>query len=342
MMWNPKAPSLAPPAPPSRADRSPVIWLICGCVALLAVHGVSFTADDMTSLYVGLMDNPGELTSRDGYRLEGLLNDVLGVTVFAMGWRDGDAVAVWSLISYALLFMSLAAGLANRSFSLYHLLLVCFFSHILDTLSGWVGKFDPLLLAFIALSLNQNRIASLAGGALSAFCHPAIALFSALGVFVSGDKAPFGRDAFLVVVVLCAAALDLLLFHLIFPKLGSRADFLGGNWVEVVANGLWYGVPNLLTAIYLPIRSLLFVTALDMGKRRKNLWLLIWLALVAVLTGFLTLDHTRVASLILFAPLLSYLGRHDHSGSLPSGQATKRWQAGLVFLVVARCFMPQL
>jgi len=281
--------------------KKPLRW-VCGLLALIvAFQGLRRCDIDLAQYFYSIdHGRPFQLQPSHAFLLEGILADCIGLM---FGW----APILWSVVGIVLLAFTFRSSLRNNTISLYSLILVLAFSRLPDTLGQWVGKLDPFLFCFLLLSVNRNRAVSMAGTALAAFCAPVGAVISAIGVkcvyAASGtdDKQPR------VYIAALAAAADLILFKIIFGNRQSRFEYIAGELPRLARNGLSYGALTLLASIIVPLITIFCFVRPPAIRGRRSAMLAGWFCFVVILSCLLTLDHTRVATMLLFAPLMALL-----------------------------------
>ena len=315
-------------------------WHFLGVIALIVlVQGIKTVDTDMP-VYWSQLSNHARLTlpSAQGFLLEGLLFDAIGVclvhlqihkiTPNELGWAVGVIILVGAFV-YSVI---------DGTISLVTAFLAVSLTRIVDSLSQWVGKLDPFLFAFLILTANRNRWVATGAAGLAAFCHPLAAIVSTIGVnlvaYYNDRKLNLPQ---LILTVVCAGV-DLVAFRSWFPSGSSRAEFVTTQIRSIAENGLQFGVFGAIIGIALPVISVGYMTSnkpKEIGVR--GLLVLFWLAGIFFISSMMTLDHTRVGTLLLLAPFLIWLDER-----LKSNEAPLLTPALFGVIFISRLFVPHV
>jgi hypothetical protein len=198
-----------------------------------------------------LSSNISSITPDQGYLVEGMLEDLIGISYVAMGFKPLTTQLLWCISGLVLLVIVVAYSTNDRSISYFDLVLIVAFSRVIDTLSVWVGKFDPFLLSFLILTANKQRAVALVGIVLAVLSHPILAVISTAGVVLV--EVAFVGIWFpaAIVAVLSAALVDAALFHYFFPSLWSRAGLTWAQASEILSNRKSWGQVTMVTLVTL-------------------------------------------------------------------------------------------
>jgi hypothetical protein len=243
-----------------------------------------------------------------GYLFEGLLLDAIGLAVSWLGLPGPLTQFLWSISGMACLALVLVVSVTDKSISAVDLVLVVSFSRLIDTIFLWVGKFDPFLITFLVLSANKARLVGLAGIVLASFSHPLVTIISTVGVVLADSAITLRWAAAALSAAFLGGTMDLLLFRHLFAGLQDRAEVVIAQRDAMWTNGMNWGVVSFVCSIAVPgICIQRFRKLVDRKVDFRFVLLGLWLLGVAAVSGFLTLDHTRVACLLTIAPLLVLL-----------------------------------
>jgi hypothetical protein len=243
-----------------------------------------------------------------GYLFEGILGDLIGLAYVGAGFEPLTTQWLWWISGLALLAVVFTFSVKDGSLSLTDAILLVAFTRMIDSLSMWIGKFDPFLVSFLILSANKHKALALTGIVLASFMHPLVAIISTVGVFLVG--AAFTGSLFwrAIPVVLAAALLDLGLFFYFFPTLLDRTGFVFVFKSELLRSAAHWGLATLVASLLVPLLSiLLFKGRPQFQSNFYTILLGLWFALVAVISCIGVLDHTRVAFLLTLAPFVVLL-----------------------------------
>lgn len=303
---------MAEPHPQGRSQAAAALGLAALATAatvVLFAGARRFTDDDYVRYLVDLAQGaPAVLQARKTFLLEGLLPDALIYGLGAAGLAGTTAAYVVWCAGVGLLALTLAAAVRDRALSPVALLALLAFSRIADTLSLWIGKPDPLLMAFLVMSASRRRALGWTGAALAALTHPMLALVSASGLllvqYLRDGRGRWGQAA----LTLGVAVADLALVKALFPHSVGREGYFLAHLPYVALRGLQVGAPAFVSGIVAPVAALLALGARPLGTGPLGKALpVLWLAGVGVLTSVLTLDHTRDACLATLAPFVAFL-----------------------------------
>lgn len=312
---------------PTRGGRLALLALLALPVVL--IDGVRSMDADLPGFLADLARGSVAVPAERGFLLEGLLTDGVGAGLARLGVPlDALALAWWGL-GLLLLIAVLALSLRRGELAFRDLLLVVAFSHLVDTLALWVGKFDPWLMAFLVLSAWRAPAPALAGAVLAAACHPILAVLSTAGV-VAVDLALDRRFRWTqAVAVAVAAGADLAVVHRVVPGLVDRAGYAENLATGILHDAALLALPTLVSAALVPFALVRrFAGPFGYGGRLGAAPLAAWAAVVLVVGCVATLDHTRVLCLLTLAPALAFL---RHQGR---GPAMERWDWGLFALLL--------
>ena len=132
------------------------IVIICSLIVFF--QGMRFIDVDYPYIFSAMLSsNISSIDPMKGYLVEGILEDLIGVSYVAMGFKPLTTQLLWWISGLVLLVIVVAYSINDRSILYFDLVLIVAFSRVIDTLSAWVGKFDPFLLSFLVLTANKQR-----------------------------------------------------------------------------------------------------------------------------------------------------------------------------------------
>ena len=325
----------------NRTHACAAIVIICSLIVFF--QGMHFSADlDYPYIFNAVLSsNISSIDPSKGYLVEGILEDLIGISYVAMGFKPLTTQLLWWISGLVLLVIVVAYSINDRSISYSDLVLIVAFSRVIDTLSVWVGKFDPFLLSFLILTANKQRRVALVGIVLAGLSHPILAVISTAGVVLI--EVAFVGIWFptAIVAVLSSALVDAGLFHYFFPSLLSRPGLVWTRASEIFGNGKHWGLVTLLSSILVPFLSIqYFKPPLRFVANTHTILLALWIFLIVVISGVAVEDHTRVACLLTIAPLIVLLrsqnSRNDNAGVAPDFSKT------FVILFLSRLVIPHI
>ncbi len=273
------------------------------------------------------------------FLLEGVLDDAMGMVVARGRGSAVQIVRAWWLIGFAALSMTLAYSVLNRSLSMTSLFFIVAYSRMIDTLSMYIGKFDPFLLAFMILSVNRSRAAAFLGFVGAGFSHPLMALVSACGVVATEGALDRRWRLWPIAVTIVAVLGDYYLLHRLYPELSNRIGFVLSYHDKVLASGLRWGLATFISSLFLPIASILwFRPVRPLGRGIHDVAMGLWLIAATIIVCNMTLDHTRDAFLSTIAPLILFLRKTEPP--TPETLSNPRAIGVLALLFMARLVIP--
>ena len=302
---------------PTRRGRAALLALLVAPVLLIG--GLRPVDGDLPLYLAAWARGVAAVPPRRGFLLEGLLPDALGAALARLGLSPDLLAYAWWGLGLVLLGAVLALSLRRGELAYRHLLLLVAFSHLADTLALWVGKFDPLLMACLLLSAWRRPGPATLGSVLAGFCHPILAALSTAGVLAVDLALGRGPRWIQAGATLLAAAADLALVHRLLPDLVGRSGYVAHLLPGLLHDAALLGAPTLVSAALVPfflVRR--FAGPFRYGGRRGAALLALWTAPVLLVACVLTLDHTRVMTLLTFAPALAFL-RAQEGGDRPEG-----------------------
>jgi hypothetical protein len=318
-------------------DKTDSIWpFIVIAWLIFLFQGTKVSDVDYPNIFKAILSsNISAINPAKGYLLEGILEDVIGLAYTGTGFQPQ---LLWWCSGVLLLAIVIMLSVRDRSIAFSDLILIIAFSRLIDTLFLWVGKFDPFLLSFLVLTANKNKKIALAGIVLASFSHPSVAAISTVGVvFV---EAAFTGVLFpaAIVVALAAALTDISLFHYLFPSLLDRSGLVW-SWISrVLRSGAHWGLITLVSSLLVPFLSIqYFREPLRFSSRVYAIMLGSWVILLAVV-ACIALDHTRVASLLTLAPLITLLRVQRLRGDVTAQNFSKVFAV----LFLARLVIPHI
>src|SRR5215471_18560689 len=205
-----------------RGENHPYAAIVIICCLIVVFQGLEFSDLDYPHIFKTMLSSNISSIDTAGYLVEGILEDLIGVSYVAMGFKPLTTQLLWWISGLVLLVIVVAYSINDRSISYSDLVLIVAFSRVIDTLSVWVGKFDPFLLSFLILTANKKRTVALIGIVLAGLSHPILAVISTAGVVLVEIAFVGIWFPVAIVAVLSAALMDAALFHYFFPSLLSR------------------------------------------------------------------------------------------------------------------------
>ena len=320
---------------PTPGGRLALLALLALPVVL--VDGVRLVDTDLPATIAGLA-RAAPVAAERGFLLEGLLTDGIGLGLARAGVPPDLLAPVWWGLGVALLAAVAALSLRRGEIAFRDLLLLVAFSHGVDTLALWVGKFDPWLMGFLLLSAWRGTAPAVAGSVLAALCHPILAALSTAGI-AAVDLALGWRLRWVQAgAVLVFAAADLALAHRALPGLVDRAGYVSNLAAGLLHDAALLALPTLVSAALVPFFLVrCFAGPFRYGGRGGAALLAFWAAAVLFVGCVATLDHTRVVFLLTLAPAVAFLRHHGR------GPAPERWDWELfVLLTLCRLALPQI
>jgi hypothetical protein len=326
-----------------RGNKSyPYAVIVIICFLIILFQGLRFSDSDYPGIFkIMLSSNISLIDPTKGYLVEGIIQDLIGISYTAMGFTPLTTQLLWWISGLVLIVIVVAFSINNGSISCSDLVLIVAFSRVIDTLSLWVGKFDPFLLSFLILTANKNRKVALAGIVLAGLSHPIVAVISTAGVVLI-------ETAFVgiwfragIVAALSAALVDAALFHYFFPSLLSRSGMLWMWAPGILSNSAHWGLIALLSSILVPFLSIQhFKPPLRFVANANAILLVSWIFLVVIISCVAVLDHTRVACLLTIAPLIVLLRSQNSRNDTTS--VTPDFSKFFVILLLSRLVIPHI
>jgi hypothetical protein len=332
--------------PPSWVVSERVLGLVLTAILIISIvvsQGISFSDSEYPTLLTMAMSGHGSsIDPQKGFLLEGLLGDGIGMLFLSLGLTATFAPSVWWLFGVVLLTIVLIWQVERGSLNPLDLLIMIAFSRMVDTLALFVGKFDPFLLAFLALSTDKNRILSGLGLILSAFLHPFVAIVSAAGIVVLRGAFDGVWLRYAMPAVLISAVVDLGLFKSLFPTMDNRGNYLSDKLDGVLLSGFHWGLVTFVASLVVPFLMLTYFKAgRPIPDKRHGILLMIWVSTVVLLSCLITFDHTRVSCLLTFAPALVYL-RSRPWREVDDPEGTRLCLLALITFFLARLVIPHV
>jgi len=325
-----------------RGENHPYAAIVIICCLIVFFQGLQFSDLDYPHIFEAMLSsNISSIAPTKGYLVEGILEDLIGVSYVAMGFKPLTTQLLWWISGLVLLVIVVAYSINNRSTSYPDLVLIVAFSRVIDTLSMWVGKFDPFLLSFLILTANKKRTVSLIGIVLAGLSHPILAVISTAGVVLVEIAFVGIWFPAAIVAVLSAALVDATLFYYFFPSLLSRPGLIWTIAPEIARSSKHWGLITLLSSILVPFLSIQhFKPALRFVANTHTIFLVSWILIIAIISCAVALDHTRVACLLTIAPLIVFLRsqnlRNDNAGVGPD------FSKPFVILLLSRLVIPHI
>ena len=194
-------------------------------------------------------------------------------------------------------------------------LLLVTFTRLVDTLSMWIGKFDPFLISLLVLTASNNRTVARVSVVLAAFCHPLAAILSAAGNVAVQLSLKSKADFVPLLISVPFAFLDIQLAHRLIPGMVDRSGFILSTVGTVLTSAAECGVVTFVSVFLLPFTCIQEIRSNTPVKLLgRILPLLAWLGCAVVIGCFIALDHTRVACLITLSPMITYLRITPYNG----------------------------
>jgi hypothetical protein len=320
----------------------PYAAIVIICFLIVLFQGMRFCDLDYPDIFKNMLSsNISSIEPTKGYLVEGLLEDLIGIFYVVMGFKPLTTQLLWWISGLVLLVIVVAYSINDRSISYPDLVLIVAFSRVIDTLSVWVGKFDPFLLSFLILTANKKRTITLVGVVLAGLSHPILAVMSTAGVVLVEIVFVGTWFPAAIVAVLLAALVDAGLFHYFFPSLLSRAGLELTFTPRTLDSSKNWGLITLLASFLVPFLSIqYFKPPLRFAVNTHAILLVSWLFLIVVSSAVVALDHTRVACLLTIAPLIVFLrsqnSRNDNAGVAPE------FSKIFVILLLSRLVIPHI
>ena len=248
-----------------------------------------------------------DIPAYQGYLLEGLLGDLIGIFYLLLGFSPSTAMIMWWCTGIIVLSLVIMMSVKYSSVDLADVILLVAFSRVVDTLSLWFPKFDPYLIAMLILSTYKNKLIAITGIGIAAFLHPSVTIVSTVGVVII--RAAFEKIWFIeaVIIALLLAAIDLYLFHHFLPSLSSRAEEVNRLSYPLILSSIRWGPIAFITSIAVPFCMMSYFKTLQMPEAYFRNLIIFWLMLVIMLSCVFSFDRTRVSCLLTVAPTIVFL-----------------------------------
>lgn len=331
----------APPPPWLAIGRAQALGLLFVLAALVMLfQGFRIVDPDLPVMFRAIdAGHAAALPPDRGFLLEGVLNDVVGIFITRHVPSDLAAALTWSAAGLAALVAALALSLYDGSISPLSVVLVFAFSRTLDTIYMWIGKFDPFLIAFLILSINKRQAVAFVATLLACLSHPMAPTFSALGVFAVRGAILREWRWLNVAGAAIGYLVDSTIFHQWLPTLHSRVAYAADSAKHLMTNTIRWGPQSLAASVVLPVGSLCLIAWRRWAPSDPRFLALVgWLLLVVLTSCVLTLDHTRVAALIMLAPMLVYMNLSEDV--IARSELKAQRAAAVALLFAARLVVP--
>lgn len=325
---------------PTRGGRLALLALLA--VPVLLVHGVR-PVDGDVAVQLGALARGAPLHADRIFLLEGLLPDALGAGLARLGLPAGLMPHAWWSLGLAGFAAAVACSLLGNELSFRDLLLLVAFTHLVDTLALWVGKFDPLLLALLTLSAWRRPVPAVAGSALAAFCHPLLATLSTVGVAAVDVALGRGVRQVQVAAVAAAAAVDLAAVHALLPGFVGRDRYMADLVWGLLHDAALLGPVTLVSGALVPFALVRrFAGPFRFGTAAGATLMGLWAGSALFVACVMTLDHTRVLFLLTFAPAVAFL-RGQGAAPDRAAHGMARWDWSLfALLFLCRLALPHI
>jgi hypothetical protein len=274
---------------------------------LWSIFGLTDT--DIAVIFRGILGRSTEIIPPNRqFLFESVLPNYFGAALTAL-IEDNKAITIgWLLIGAGLFVYVLFLLLFRKFIDWKTIFLVAFFSPILKICVSWVGKSDLYLLAFLLFPIfsQSNSAIIFLSSALAALCHPQIAIISLVLLecarFMLRQR-PRLSTVGGAVVGLIVAKIDLHIFAL--EGASGRFDYITKFMPDLVLSGAFDAVSFSIMSI---VPSLLLFLASGVMKPPgfRELWkvnvipFVVCLSAITVICIFLTLDRSRVFTLLTF------------------------------------------
>ncbi|TCZ66070.1 hypothetical protein [Roseicella aquatilis] len=325
--------------------RKTVCFMAVVFVVLLEVlfSGARIADWDLSSAFLSMSEGrvPNLAPDRQ-FQLEGLLPNSVGAGYAVIGLRGGKLlITTW--LTGILFFLSVCGyymHLGRIGFSAVFLMILS--TRITDTFSMWQGRNDAFFLAFVVVGVLSPSVAlSAAAFSLACFCHPLIAILSFLGVLAAKLVMKQRINLLHAAFVVSSFAVTQLLIRSLYPGIRDRTAYLAQGFHDILFSGMHYSLVVIVSCLFIPLFGL-YVSNPDgfagSLRNRSATLFLAWLALVSVVSTLLVLDHTRVATMLTFGPLVLL-----YAGLVPSGLPRDRHVVNaMVGLFAARLLAPHV
>ena len=293
---------------PEASTRSIGLLIISITLLIMLFQGISIIDTDAPQIWRAMLGIPFEGDSKRLYLAEGLLPNSIGIMLLYLKMSDRTTLVLWWSIGVLALVSSFSYSIRRGTITIFDVLLIITFTRLVDTLSMWIGKFDPYLLSLLVLSANHNRSVSRVSIALAALCHPLAAVLSSAGNFAVEFSLKAKPDILPMLISVAFAFLDIQLAHRLVPSMVDRSGFILSTVGVVLMSGAECGLVTFVSVFVVPFGCICEfkpnISVLTLGRVFP---LVAWLACATVIGCLIALDHTRVAFLITLAPLITFL-----------------------------------
>ncbi len=326
--------------------RRPVALIAAIVSAEWLCAGFSAQDNGLGAYYGAVLSGSAQgVTPDHQFLLESVLPNEIGAVLTRAGLHGFALFWTWWGLGLMLLAGALAWAVRSGALSLAALAALLAFGRLADTLSLWVFKSDPYLLAFVVLSLTAaNAPAAVAFTLLAGLCHPSLAFLSAIGMFLAdGLMHNRLRWRWLIGGGLALVAGELAT-HLAVGAINGRLEHNLETLGHTVLRGLLTAPPFLLGTVAVPMAGLAALDAARPGKIQPGPWLAAavgWIALIALFSMFLVEDHTRVFTLALFGAFALFAQHATRNGG-PAAALSREQTLILLLLFTARLSAPHV
>jgi hypothetical protein len=326
--------------------RRPIVALVLLIAVELLFSGVAAQDHNLLSYFGAVLaGSPLDVPPDRQFLLESVLPDEIGAGLTRLGLHGFPLFWVWWTIGIALLAGAFWFAVRAGRLSIQAVIVLFAISHLTDTLSLYVFKSDPYLLAFVILALAvPSAWLATVFMVLAGLCHPAASAFACAGIGLARYMMDGRWEQRWFVGAALAAFIGEAAVHFIVGPITGRLENNVAGVVHTAARGLLTAAPAMLGTVVLPALTFTAIGAAlgkPMPSRRGAIPFLILTAVVAFVSMILTQDHTRIFTLAMLGAM-AVIAQHLLKGYTPERPvaATDAVIIGVLFL--ARLVAPQM
>lgn len=326
--------------------RKPVAALLLVCAVELLFSGVAAQDHNLLTYFGAVLSGSAQGVPTDRqFLLESVLPDEIGAGLTRLGLHGFALFWVWWTVGLALLAGAFWYAVRVGRLSIYAVIVLFAVSHLTDTLSLYVFKADPYLLAFVILALSVSSAwAAIALMVLAGLCHPQAAALACVGIGTARYMTDGRWQRRWPIGAITAFVAGEAAVHFIVGPINGRLENNLAGLVHAVGRGFLTAPPFLLGTVVLA--GLTFAAIGHALGRPKPSWkaaspLLAVTAVVIVVSAILTQDHTRIFTLAMFGAM-AVIAQHLLKGYTPERPVAKSDAVVIGVLFLGRLVAPQM
>ncbi len=325
--------------------RHPLALVIAIIASELVFSGVRPQDHGLGTYYGAVLSNSTHgVPPERQFLLESVLPDEIGSLLTSAGLHGFELFWIWWALGLAMLAFALFWAVRAGRLSLGGLAALIAFTRITDTLSLWIFKSDPYLLAFVVFSFTaSSAIAAVAFTILAGLCHPSLAFLSAFGIFIVDSLLQNQlRWRWLIGAVL-ALLVGEMAAHLLVGAINGRLENNLLSLQHTVIKGVITAPQFVLGTVLIPLGGLSYIaiTRKTDCELTRILPVGLWIAFISLFSMILVQDHTRVFTLALFGVFV-FCANHLISKYHAAYWADRIDVAMILLLFLARLTSPHI